>query len=175
MKKNIIFGLTLLLCLTGCAKQNYEESSSFSSCNTIAQSMTSRQNSGAASISIYHINDRCENNRGESLTITNCYLESESLYLESYLSVESLENIYLFNGRPSCLMGIVHGRANENVDYNEQKTFYVNNIDDLTSDSFEGVFTFVFSIKNIDAIEYPLYFRFFIIEKGCVDSIFVIE
>ena len=170
MKKAIV--LLALLFLVACSENNIDVSPSS---NTLDYSvLETKNNGGAAQMSVHRLNQKCETLKGESLTITNYSLEDYFLLLNTYLCINSLKDLCVARGNPACLSSLFSDALNENVAFSEEKTLNLNNLNELTSDPFNGVFSLAFSIKSIEEVNYPLYFRFFVVEKGCVDSNFVI-
>lgn len=176
MKKALLAIVISFLATTSCAMQHdFGLNSLYFSSMSESSERDNYISDGGAPYSFYYLNVKCENERGESLTITNYYIENNIYFLDSCLCINSLKDLYVPYGHPACLAFAFSGTLNDNIFYNEDITFATNKISHLADDSFEGAFTFAFSIKNINDINYPLYFRFFIKEKGVIESNFVIR
>ena len=174
--KKVLATIIPFLTIASCAIQNdFVSSTSYFSSNNEISERNGFISDGRATYGFYYLNNKCENERGESLTITNFYIDDSIYFLDSYLCINSLKDLYVPYGHPACLAFAFSGTLNDNIFYNEDITFATNKISHLADDSFEGAFTFAFSIKNINDINYPLYFRFFIKEKGVIESNFVIR
>lgn len=175
MKKTfsyIVFVIAIVSCVA-CGKNKLDESSLSKTGETISVVET-KNNGDSARMTIHCLNQKCENLNGDFLIISSYGIQNSFLLLESNLCIDNLTKLYALRGTPACLAWEFSDTLSDNIFYNEEKTFSLNNIDSLVEDSFDGSFTFAFSIKNIDEIDFPLYFRFFVVEKGCTDSIFAI-